>query len=88
MTTTNPFQLWLNALKLDPKVSDLGAASSQMMSAWTKAWQATVTGRVLPAMELINPAKWGEEGRNIADALESVLGTPQWSDLYPWTARR
>lgn len=76
----NPFQLWLDPFKLDPKVSDLSAATGQMMSAWTKAWQAALTGRALPAMELLNPAAWGQDGRNVADALESVLGTPQWSD--------
>jgi poly(hydroxyalkanoate) synthase III subunit E len=77
----NPFQFWLDPFKVDPKLSDLGAASSQMMGAWTKAWQAALTGRALPAMELLNPAAWGPDGRNVADALESVLGTPQWSDL-------
>lgn len=81
MTDANPFQFWLDPLKTDPKVSDLAAASSQMMGAWTKAWQAALTGRALPAMELLNPATWGNDGRNIADALESVLGTPQWSDF-------
>lgn len=80
MATTNPFQLWLDAFKVDPKVSDLGAASGQMMSAWTTAWQAALTGRAFPAMELFNPAAWSGDGRGVAEALESVLGTPQWSD--------
>jgi Poly(R)-hydroxyalkanoic acid synthase subunit (PHA_synth_III_E) len=80
VSTNNPFQFWLDAA-LDPKLSDVTAASTQMMGAWTKAWQAALTGRALPAMELLNPAAWGQEGRNVADALESVLGTPQWSDF-------
>jgi hypothetical protein len=78
---TNPFQFWLDPFNTDPKVSDLGAASSQLLGAWTKAWQAALTGRALPAMELLNPAAWGNDGRKVADALESVLGTPQWSDF-------
>lgn len=81
MTTTNPFQFWLDQLKPDPKMSDIGSASSQMMEAWMKAWQATLTNRALPAMELMNPAAWGENGAKVAEALESVLGTPQWSDF-------
>lgn len=81
MATTNPFQLWADTFKLDSKVSDLGAASGQMMGAWTRAWQAALTGRAFPAMELLNPAAWGEDGRGVAEALESVLGTPQWSDF-------
>lgn len=77
----NPFQLWLDPFRLDPKVSDLGGAAGQMMSAWTRAWQATLTSRAVPAMELLNPAAWGENGKGVAEALESVLGTPQWSDF-------
>jgi len=71
----------MDAMKLDPKVSGLGAASGDMLNAWAKAWETTVTGRVLPAMELMNPANWGQGGQNVADALENVLGTPQWSDF-------
>lgn len=78
----NPFEFWLDPFKVDPKLSDLGSASGQMMSAWTRAWQAALTNRAVPAMELLNPAAWGKEGRNFVDALESVLGTPQWSDLF------
>lgn len=81
MATPNPFQFWLDTFKVDSKVSDLGAASGQMMSAWTKAWQAALTERAFPAMELLNPGAWGGDGRNVAEALESVLGTPQWSDF-------
>lgn len=81
MSPKNPFQFWLDAA-LDPKMSDVGAASSQMMGAWAKAWQAALTGRAIPALELLNPAAWTQEGRDVADALESVLGTPQWSDLF------
>lgn len=82
MANPNPFQFWLDAMKPAAGVPDLGAASGQMMSAWTKAWQAALTGRAFPAMELLNPAAWGADGRGVADALESVLGTPQWSDAF------
>jgi hypothetical protein len=81
VSKSNPFQFWLDPFKVDTKLSDLGAASAEMMNAWTKAWQAAMTGRALPAMEMMNPAAWGENGRNFAEALESVLGTPQWSDF-------
>lgn len=82
MPTTNPFQFWLDAFKVDPKVAELGAPAGDMMNAWIKAWQAALTDRAIPAMELLNPAAWGKEGRNVVDALESVLGTPQWSDFF------
>lgn len=79
--TTNPFQLWLDAFKPDARMSELAEASTQMMGAWSKAWQAALSGRVAPAMELMNPLAWGEGGRDVADLLETVLGTPTWSDL-------
>lgn len=81
MTANNPFQFWLDQLKPDPQLADLGAASGQMMEAWTKAWQAALTSRAMPAMQLMNPASWGEDGGKVVEALESILGTPQWSDL-------
>lgn len=81
MTTKNPFMPWPDLFPLDPKVSELGVSSGEMMGAWTKAWQAAFSGRALPAMALLNPAAWGLDGRNVADALEGVLGTPQWSDF-------
>ncbi|MCA8880721.1 MAG: hypothetical protein KDA73_12385 [Rhodobacteraceae bacterium] len=80
MSTSNPFQMWMDALR-NPKISEIGEASSQIMGAWTNAWQAALVGRAVPAMELLNPATWGKDGQKIADALESVLGTPQWSDF-------
>ena len=74
MSTSNPFQMWMDALR-NPKISEIGEASSQIMGAWTNAWQAALVGRAVPAMELLNPATWGKDGQKIADALESVLGT-------------
>lgn len=80
VTTTNPFQAWLDAFRPDPKLSALGAASGQVMEAWAKAWQAALTGRMLPAMGLMNPLAWAEQGRDAAEVLEDIFGMPQWSD--------
>lgn len=81
MTAKNPFTAWAELFQMGPGFSDLGPASTEMMSAWAKAWQAAFTGRALPAVDLMNPATWGTGGQNIADAFETALGTPQWSDL-------
>lgn len=80
MTTTNPFQAWMDALGPRAKAPELGAAANEMLGAWTDAWQSMLKGRVLPAMELMNPMVWAE-GDRLVDALERAFGTPQWSDL-------
>lgn len=78
MPGNNPFQPWMDLFGMDPK---LGAASAGMMRAWTEAWQATLTGRALPAMALLNPATWGGDGGDVADAIETAFGMPRWSDM-------
>lgn len=80
MSTTNPFQAWFDAFKPDPKMAELGAASGQVMNAWATAWQAALSERMIPAMGLMNPLAWGEQGRDVLQALEEIFGTPQWSD--------
>jgi hypothetical protein len=53
-----------------------------MMGAWADAWGAMLTGRAMPALDLLNPATWTKDGSAAAEALESWLGTPQWSDVF------
>lgn len=79
-TPADPFQAWMNVFVPGARMPDLGDAAAQMADAWTKVWQATLKGRVLPAMELMNPLAW-TEGERVAHALESAFGTPQWSDM-------
>lgn len=67
---------------IDPGLGELGAATAKMMGAWTKAWQTVLTERAVPAMGLLNPSVWKNEGGvSAAETLETWLGTPQWSDL-------
>lgn len=72
---------WMDPLQLEPRLAELTAASGKMMGAWAEAWKATLTGRAVPAMTLLNPATWMQDGAAAAEALEGWLGTPQWSDL-------
>lgn len=73
--------------KLEPRLADLTALSGKMMGAWVEAWKATMTGRALPAMNLLNPATWMQDGTAAADAMEAWLGTPQWSDMMSFDTR-
>ena len=61
------------------KMSDVGAASSQMMGAQTQGGRQ-LTGRAIPALELLNPAAGPGRARCRRRARERAR-TPQWSDL-------
>lgn len=74
---------WPNPFALFPNLGEMGAASADMTAAWSRAWGAMLTERAAPALSLfLNPAAWSGKGEpGVAEALESMLGTPQWSDM-------
>lgn len=59
----------------------LAAASTEMMTAWSKAWQALLEERGEPALRvMLDPATWSGDGDPEA-VLERWLGMPRFADL-------
>ena len=61
----------------------LAAASTDMVAAWSKAWQAVIEQRGEPALRaMLDPAAWATDGEHDPEAvLERWLGVPRFADL-------
>jgi hypothetical protein len=73
---------------LDPfgtsqQLGALAAASIEMVTAWSNAWQAVVKQRGEPAVRaMLDPTAWGADGEHDPEAmLERWLGVPRFADL-------
>jgi hypothetical protein len=70
-------------VRTSQQLGALAAASTDMVAAWSKAWQAVIEQRGEPALRaMLDPAAWATDGEHDPEAvLERWLGVPRFADL-------
>lgn len=84
MSDSFKFPPGFDPLQMGRDFTALGAASAQMVTAWSRAWQTMLEERTEPAVRaMLDPLAWlGQADPQAASALHRALDMPKFADLF------